>query len=212
MLQSMHCFPTIAHAVGIEVTYKSLGDSGFLQARLGAVVYRSDAQTHAFNTPYQLSVIPPSILARSKIFGGRHLSDLPKDALTTYHTVKHGDVLLFATDGVWDNLTSQRTLVSLTRVMRKFHAWDVSRKTIAGTERLRALTSQERSTTLQGLVAMTIASEAKMASLDRRVNGPFAREMQKHFPNEGYRGGKIDDICVIAVVALEDGLPEDGRA
>lgn len=38
----------------------NLGDSGFLIVRDGEVVHRSQEQQHYFNTPYQLTVAPPS--------------------------------------------------------------------------------------------------------------------------------------------------------
>lgn len=88
----------------------SLGDSGFIQFRLNAVHHYSNPQTHAFNTPYQLSIIPPKILARARIFGGEPLSDYPGDASVTSHQLRHGDVLVFATDGVWDNLSPTEVL------------------------------------------------------------------------------------------------------
>ncbi len=37
----------------------NLGDSGFIHLRLNAVHSASEPQTHAFNTPFQLSIIPP---------------------------------------------------------------------------------------------------------------------------------------------------------
>jgi protein phosphatase PTC7 len=38
----------------------NLGDSGFLIVRDGEVVHRSQEQQHYFNTPFQLTVAPPS--------------------------------------------------------------------------------------------------------------------------------------------------------
>lgn len=37
----------------------NLGDSGFVVVRNGTVVHRSKEQTHCFNTPFQLSCLPP---------------------------------------------------------------------------------------------------------------------------------------------------------
>ena len=48
----------------------NLGDSGFMQLRLNAITASSEPQTHAFNTPYQLSLVPPSVAARAAAFGG----------------------------------------------------------------------------------------------------------------------------------------------
>ena len=57
---------------------------------------------------------------------------------------------------------------------------------------------------LQSQLASHIVSEAKSASLDTRRDGPFAREVQRHYPGENYRGGKVDDICVVVAVVVEE--------
>ncbi|KAI4155254.1 MAG: hypothetical protein LQ340_001107, partial [Diploschistes diacapsis] len=83
----------------------NLGDSGFVQLRPGRIHYASEPQTHAFNTPYQLSLVPPAMLAQSRAFGGDMLHDMPGDATVSHHDVRHGDVFVFGSDGVWDNLS-----------------------------------------------------------------------------------------------------------
>lgn len=57
---------------------------------------------------------------------------------------------------------------------------------------------------LSAVLATAITHEAKAASLDRKRNGPFAREVQKHYPQENWTGGKADDICTIVVVVVEN--------
>ena len=57
---------------------------------------------------------------------------------------------------------------------------------------------------LQSKLATNIVSEAKSASLDTRRDGPFAKEVQRHYPGENYRGGKVDDICVVVAVVVEE--------
>jgi protein phosphatase PTC7 len=37
------------------------------------------------------------------------------------------------------------------------------------------------------------------------VDGPFAKEVQKYYPNEDWRGGKVDDICVVVAIVVEEG-------
>ncbi|KAI9819473.1 MAG: hypothetical protein M1827_006921 [Pycnora praestabilis] len=189
----------------------NLGDSGFIQLRLNAVHHYSDPQTHAFNTPYQLSMIPPKILAQARIFGGAHLSDLPKDAMLSSHKLRHGDVLVFASDGVWDNLTSQDILKTVSRPMINSKAWEAGDNGIAIGAPLHTLTksggiSKSEGNTLQGLLAVTIAHAAKMASLNSKLDGPFAREVQRFYPDEGYHGGKVDDICVVVAIVIEQGI------
>lgn len=195
---------------GLQIA--NLGDSGFLQLRLGAVQHYSNPQTHAFNTPYQLSIIPPKVIAQSALFGGMHLSDLPSQAEVSTGQLRHGDVLILASDGVWDNLNSQEVLNIVSARMRSYGAWIVNDKQslavsdeIAELVRPGGLRGRKEGHTIQGVVAAAVANEAKIASMNDRRDGPFAKEVQKHFPEEGYEGGKIDDICVIALLAVEHG-------
>ena len=58
---------------------------------------RSQEQQHYFNTPFQLS-LPPSHLATEV------LSDAPESADRYEFSVEHGDVILLATDGIFDNI------------------------------------------------------------------------------------------------------------
>ncbi|KAL8778696.1 MAG: hypothetical protein Q9213_007283 [Squamulea squamosa] len=187
---------------------RSLGDSGFAQFRLNAVHYDSNPQTHAFNTPYQLSIIPPKILARSRIFGNMPLRDFPRDASVTDHEVRHGDVLVFATDGMWDNLSSNELLQIVSRYMTGFQAWQASDQgTLIGKE-LGALVEKggipkEKENSLQTLLAVAITGEAKAASQNSRRDGPFAKEVHKFYPHEDFHGGKVDDICVVVAVVVD---------
>lgn len=52
---------------------------------------------------------------------------------------------------------------------------------------------------------MGVAQEAKMASVNTKLNDPFAREAQREYTNENWRGGKVDDICVVVAVVCEEG-------
>lgn len=196
----------------------NLGDSGFLQLRLGAVHHYSNPQTHAFNTPYQLSIIPPKIIAQSAVFGGTPLSDLPERAELSKGKLRHGDVLVLATDGVWDNLNPQEVLNIVSSQMRSHSAWTatanqglvVSDK-VAELVRPGGLGEKKGRQTIQGVVAAAVAGEAKSASMNDRRDGPFAKEVQKYYPEDGYRGGKVDDICVIALLAVEHSASGDWR-
>ncbi|KAL8829679.1 MAG: hypothetical protein Q9170_006066 [Blastenia crenularia] len=196
----------------------NLGDSGFIQLRLKAVHHYSNPQTHAFNTPYQLSIVPPKILVRSRIFGGMPLRDYPRDASVTSHEVRHGDVLIFATDGVWDNLSSSEVLRVVDRHMTHLAAWKNGKNGTVVGKHLDALTKAggiplqkenllqiplEKENSLQQLLAVAITREAKAASENPQRDGPFAREVQKYYPHDEFRGGKVDDICVIVAVAVQ---------
>lgn len=190
----------------------NLGDSGFLQLRLNAVHSCSEPQTHAFNTPYQLSIVPPSMAAKMAAYGGAQLSDLPRDADVAEYDVRHGDILILATDGVLDNLFNQDILRTASRVMVNTGAWETSPtggvRAVDDMSRFTELQTSQSSpgkmVTLQSLLATQLVGAAKKASVNTRVDGPFAKEVQRYFPQENWRGGKVDDICVVVAVVSEE--------
>lgn len=87
----------------------NIGDSGFIVVRKGEIVHRSEEQQHYFNTPFQLSMPPPG-------HGPNVLSDSPESADTFEFPVKDGDVILVATDGVFDNVPTKLLLDTLKEV------------------------------------------------------------------------------------------------
>ena len=135
------------------------------------------------------------------------MHDYPRDSSITNHRVRHGDVLVFATDGVWDNLSSVDVLKIVSRYMTGFDAWSTGKNGLGASHKLDALTqtggiAKEHENTIQALLAVAITSEAKMASQDTKLDGPFAKEVHKFYPHEDYHGGKVDDICVIVAVVV----------
>lgn len=198
----------------------NLGDSGFIHLRLNGVHASSEPQTHAFNTPYQLSVVPPSMLLRAAAFGGAQLMDQPRDAEVTRHGLKHGDVLVFASDGLWDNLFNQDILRIVSRTMGKAGAWATTERGIQVAADLKPFTEMNssedgeaspRKATLQSLLATEIVGAAKLASTDPKLDGPFAKEVKKYYPHELWRGGKEDDICVVVVLVSEEDAPAKAK-
>ncbi|KAJ5739652.1 hypothetical protein N7533_012436 [Penicillium manginii] len=206
-----------------RVELANLGDSGSVLLRRAAVHTYSTPQTHGFNTPYQLSIIPPRMRAQANIFGGAFLEDFPRDAAVTNVTMQHGDVLMLATDGVFDNLNNQDILKIVTSRMVMTGAWTAEPGEGVGiSDSLRALTAPagvkggreveraEETLTLQSLLAASISGEAKVASVDFRRDGPFAKEAQRYYPGDYYRGGKVDDITTLILVAVDEALVESG--
>jgi len=193
----------------------NLGDSGFVLLRLNGVQYSSEPQTHAFNTPFQLSVVPPSMLLRAAAFGGAQLMDQPRDAEVTRHALRHGDVLVFASDGLWDNLFNQDILRIVSRTMTKLGAWTASDAGVQVDPNLTPYTKLDRGqgteaggksniATLQSLLAAEIVGAAKTASIDTKRDGPFSKEVKKYYPHDAWHGGKEDDICVVVVLVSEE--------
>ncbi|KAL3438653.1 phosphatase 2C-like domain-containing protein [Aspergillus tetrazonus] len=229
---------TASVGIGLDdgrIELANLGDSGSVLLRQAAVHHYSIPQTHGFNTPYQLSIIPKRMRQQASIFGGGFLEDFPRDANTTTLHMHHGDVLMLATDGVFDNLNNQDILKLVTGRMIYTGAWRASTSPNTGIipadrETLDRLTGAEgvatlvpsampKSTsnksaivsnpnnhiyTLQSLLAASIAGEAKLASLDPRRDSPFAKEAQRYYPGDHYRGGKVDDIAVLIIIAVEE--------
>lgn len=76
------------------ISTANIGDSGYLVWRRGKVAHQSQEQTHYFNTPFQLST--PYI--------NNILSDRPESANQHTFAVEDGDIILVATDGVFDNV------------------------------------------------------------------------------------------------------------
>lgn len=190
----------------------NLGDSGFVQLRLNAIHEYSEPQTHAFNTPYQLAIIPEKVLKQAAAFGGQQLCDMPKDANVTQHKLRHGDVLIFASDGVWDNLSHQDILKVVSRIMLGARAWEHTNEGVSVGSGLGHFlladdgkSGAEEIPSLQSFLAVGIAGEAKAASMNTRRDGPFAREVQRYYPHENWRGGKVDDICVVVAIVCEEG-------
>lgn len=87
----------------------NIGDSGFMVVRRGEIVHRSEEQQHYFNTPFQLSLPPPG-------HGDNVLSDRPESADQLSFPVLDGDVILVATDGLFDNVPTNLLLNTLTEV------------------------------------------------------------------------------------------------
>ncbi|KAK3336557.1 protein serine/threonine phosphatase 2C [Cercophora scortea] len=213
----------------------NLGDSGFILLRANGVHASSEPQTHAFNTPFQLSVVPPSMLLRAAAFGGAQLMDQPRDAEVTRHALRHGDVLVFASDGLWDNLFSQDILRIVNRTMANLGAWTSTDAGIQVAPDLSPYTQVESKTpspddsnsntearsaqkpsarpvvTLQSLLAMEIVGAAKSASLNSKLDGPFSKEVKKYYPHEAWHGGKEDDICAVVVLVSEEQAPPKAK-
>ncbi|CAG9865077.1 unnamed protein product [Phyllotreta striolata] len=148
----------------------NIGDSGFMVVRRGKVIRRSEEQQHYFNTPFQLSLPPPGY--RQEV-----LSDRPDAALTDNIPVEDGDVILVATDGVFDNLPQSIIVNELIKVQG------------------------ERCAGRLQMVANSLAWMARNLSFDETFISPFAESA--FFNGINTIGGKPDDITVVlATVAI----------
>ncbi|XP_004534989.1 protein phosphatase PTC7 homolog [Ceratitis capitata] len=148
----------------------NIGDSGFMVVRKGEIIHKSEEQQHYFNTPFQLSLPPPG-------HGHNVLSDSPDSADTLSFAVKEGDVILVATDGVFDNVPERLLL-------------DVLKECEGVTDPVK----------LQ-MTANSLALMARSLSFDSEFMSPFAINARRN--NINATGGKPDDITVVlATVAM----------
>lgn len=200
----------------------NLGDSGFAHYRPNAMAFFSPPQVHAFNTPYQLSKYTQALLRQYQDFGGEPLRDKPQDAAVSRHKVQHGDILVFGTDGVWDNLNSSDVLDIVRKEMEAVDGWvvdtaakgavigayDLMDKTEWKSELAHKKGIDERADSkglisIQEKLAFRIVKSAQIAAADERRMSPFGRELQRWYPGESWPGGKVDDIAVIVAVVVK---------
>jgi len=167
---STACLMMLSHS-DLKLYTANIGDSGFLVVRCGEVVHRSQEQQHYFNTPFQLS-LPPTEL-QSEV-----LADRPDSADQYEFCVEDGDVILLATDGIFDNVPDRMLVEEMDKVQ---HCKD-------------KLVLQQ--------CANSIALMARRLSRDSKFLSPFSINALAAGIEAG-PGGKPDDITVLlATVSL----------
>lgn len=141
----------------------NIGDSGFLIVRHGRIVHRSQEQQHYFNTPFQLSLAPPGV-------GDMVLNDSPDSAESSSFSVEVGDLILLATDGLFDNLTDKAIVQQL--AMLKEHTLENIQKAVN-----------------------SLALQARRLAFDATYLSPFSQRARDN--GIDILGGKPDDITVL---------------
>ena len=137
----------------------NLGDSGVLVIRDGVPVFRTPEQEHSLGVPFQLS--------SQKL-------DMPHDAQAFRVPLEKGDVVLVATDGMFDN------------------AFD---------EDIAAYVQQAKLLPAEQLAAQLVQGAYRNAG-DRHKMTPFARAAREEL-GLIYDGGKMDDITVVLGKVVE---------
>ncbi len=170
------CTACVAALSKNKLKIANLGDSGVLILRptssdspsnpLYTTAFKTEEMQHSFNTPFQVAVLPESM-------NGFWCNDHPSEAKVYEFEVQEGDVIICATDGLFDNLFEEQ--------MEK------------GATTLAATCSEEEFT---ALLAKWLAFQARIVGANRTCDSPFG----KNASLKGYyfRGGKLDDVTVIA--------------
>ncbi|KAF0981191.1 hypothetical protein FDP41_012979 [Naegleria fowleri] len=153
----------------------NLGDSTCAVFRNGACIFVTQERQHYFNCPFQLGVVPAEISTA--------YHDLPEHAVNEEIVLQPEDVVVMATDGVWDNLFPEDVGALIVDLEDNVFA-DASQGSNASTP----LQSHE--------LAKCVTLQARTVSLDRNARTPFA-------VGSGFRfmGGKFDDITTVCFIA-----------
>lgn len=117
------------------------------------LIFKSEEQQHSFNFPFQC---------------GTH-GDNPESAVTNVHNFQENDLLILATDGLWDNLYETQII----GLVDKF--FELSK-------------DKEDMNALSNFIGTT----AENISLDQRYKSPFYQRS-----GNLYLGGKPDDVTVV---------------
>lgn len=162
----------VAHfAPNGSLSVANLGDSWCGVFRESRLVFQTKFQTVGFNAPYQLAIIPDSMLKEAARRGGSYIQNKPNDADEYNFKLKQNDVVVLATDGVTDNIAVEDMELFL-----KDHADDAN---------------------LQD-TCQTFVDQVVKLSKDPTFPSVFAQEISK-LSGKQYSGGKEDDITVVIV-------------
>jgi len=219
------------HPTKPELIGAAVGDSGFLLLRPSSprgatsptgptsggrtplpyhVAFRSPQQLRGFNAPFQLGQAPDSP-ASDRAPDPRF--ETPQDASLMRVAIQEGDILVLATDGLFDNLHEQAVLEVVDAcVAESVCGSGKGSSSSEGGMRAEGTpgsgSSEDRM--LAGaldvkidveMLAARLAHRAHSASLDPSVDSPFALLAKEHDIMWG--GGRPDDITIIAGVVSE---------
>ncbi|KAI0699720.1 protein serine/threonine phosphatase 2C [Cytidiella melzeri] len=174
----------------------NLGDSGFCIIRSSSVIHFQAPQTHYFNCPRQLTKIP----FNARLFGGV-CNDSATDADTHETKLIDGDIVILFTDGLSDNVFPSE-LISICSLVSRQYAHSPPPLTPAGDSSKQdyKFIRTEEDAQVQ-TIAERIVNYAQLCMNNKKRVTPFERAAAR----EGmyFRGGKIDDVTVIAAMVRE---------
>lgn len=144
----------------------NVGDCKMIVVRNNKIVAKTEECVHYFDCPYQLCDGCP---------------DKPKDGTKLKIKLESGDIVILATDGIFDNL-KDKSIISCVKNFNNAGGFDVDE------------------------LAKSIANASREISMDPEAETPYALALQKESegtPEANYFtgvGGKMDDLaCVVAL-------------
>ncbi|KTW29343.1 hypothetical protein T552_01298 [Pneumocystis carinii B80] len=174
----------------------NLGDSGYSIYRYGKLFFKSKIQSHFFNAPFQLSKIPLNDLEHNRNGEKTYIKNEIHDADIYNHDLKHGDVILFATDGVLDNLFFENIQTIITETLINAGIWLKSGQNIS--PYIGEISKDQLLLATQ--VSKHIVTFAKKNAQNTKIDTPFSNEARKH--RFFYQGGKPDDITALVLMVF----------
>lgn len=138
----------------------NVGDSGLVVIRDRQIVFRTISRSHGFNYPYQLAYKD---------------ADRVEDGLQFEFDMRAGDIIIAATDGLWDNVSYRKILCFLL-------------DNVPTCKKKRDLHTAQR-------VSLQLALYAKSKAKKTKGNTPFARAAKQ--AGVSHTGGKMDDTTVV---------------
>ncbi|ETV81332.1 hypothetical protein H257_05879 [Aphanomyces astaci] len=164
----------VVHLNGTSLSTINVGDSGFLMCRQQgdnkwSLLYASPSQCHYFNCPFQLGM------------GSR---DTPEHGDVQTLPAQPNDLVLVATDGLFDNLSTPHLLELLNLISAE--------SLVQGHDAVQAM----------AFMATTVGDVAHDVAKSHTRLTPFALAARQ----AGYKdtaGGKMDDITVVAALVQE---------
>lgn len=150
----------------------NLGDSCAVVFRRGHLQLMTERRQHSFNKPLQLT-LDPSGKARGN----------PNEADHQRLRLENGDVLIMATDGLWDNMF-------MDQIEERLHSYQAS-----------ALSTGDFDIEAFVLELINTARQTSIVEFQANVT-PFAIESEK--AGTPRPGGKKDDITIIVSLVTRD--------
>ena len=214
------------------MTALNLGDSGFLLIRFNQddngnepyVLIRSKEQTHYFNTPYQLTRLPgqkevdnlkkqnktKEVQSLQKALNENNFCcDSPEDSDIYQMRVREGDLLIMATDGVFDNLFEDE-IVNTVAVITARNRGQRSKQVAMDLSKAIAEAAKERSMQMHVKTPFHIRKADLIVEYRKQMGSPMiggneANELDIKVNGDCdydrlcYGKGKMDDITVLTM-------------
>lgn len=180
----------------------NVGDSGLLVVRNGRIVYATKEQCHGFNYPFQVSFENQEDLQSGEQFR---------------IAMKKGDVVVLASDGLWDNVYKNEIVkvvkkhASQWRAVKQMGTHGPENKPASAAfqnavisrdvlERWPASGEHVSGGRLQELV-FDLAGHACSVAHSKSRSSPFAVK-SKEAHHQSHHGGKLDDITIVVATVV----------